>query len=262
MEGQWADTPILSRVTLPNLRWLGFQGASAFLEAFLPQVTIPLFEKFQIYLEDRHTYAIQTLHQFINTLGNLQFNTTTLVFLNDYVNVMGYPHKGAKMYNLCVSYGASNFDWQVRSIAQVCHMIRTIFSAVEHLSLEYDRHFIYPSWNCEPDRSQWRELLRSFGSAKTLYVDGELVEQLSRVLQPGEGESSLELLPELQELSYPAIASSLDVFTPFIDARRRAGRSVTTVHTSFEGITGLGCVSKCSTIVRTTTHTPASFDFC
>jgi hypothetical protein len=103
---------------------------------------------------------------------------------------------------------------------------------VEHLSLKYDRQFISSFWNSEPERRQWRKLLGSFGSVKTLFVAGELVGQLSHALQPGKGESPMELLPELQELSYPAISSSLqvDAFTPFLDARQRAGCPVTIIH--------------------------------
>jgi hypothetical protein len=49
VERQLLRTPITMRVTLPNLRWLAFQGASAYLEALLPQVTIPRLEKLQVY---------------------------------------------------------------------------------------------------------------------------------------------------------------------------------------------------------------------
>ena len=100
----------------------------------------------------------------------------------------------------------------------------------EHLTLKYDGRFRSSCWDREPDRTQWRELLGSFGSVKTIHVDSELVGQLSRALRPGKGESPVVLLPELQELSYPATPSSLDTFTPFINARQKAGCPVTMVH--------------------------------
>jgi hypothetical protein len=126
--------------------------------------------------------------------------------------------------------GGGHLDWQVASAAQVLHTLKAVFSAVEHLTLKYDRHSISSEWNNEADRTQWRELFGLFGNVKTLCVDGELVGQLSRALLPGEGESPTELLPELQELTYSAIGSSLDVFTPFIDARQKAGRPVIMIH--------------------------------
>lgn len=130
------------------------------------------------------------------------------------------------MYTLSMSLGGRHLDWQVASAAQVFNQLKTVFSAVEHLTLKYDRR-TKSSWYTEADRTQWHELLGSFANVKTLFVSGDLVGQLSCALQPCEGESPMDLLPELQELSYSAIASSLNVFTPFIDARQKAGRPVT-----------------------------------
>jgi hypothetical protein len=151
----------------------------------------------------------------------------------DVFTLVAYPHKGARMFTLSMLLSGRHLDWQVASAAQVFHMLGAVFSAVEHLTLEYfpDRLSISSEWNNEADRTQWRELLGSFGSVKTLSVDNDLVGQISRALQPGEGESPTELLPELQELSYSAIGSSLIVFTPFINARQNAGRPVTMIHT-------------------------------
>jgi hypothetical protein len=121
--------------------------------------------------------------------------------------------------------GGRRLDWQVTSAAA----LGTVSSSVEHLTLETDRPFISSESDDEADHTQWRELLGSFGNVKTLQVGYGLVEQLSRALQPGEGESPTELLPELQELSYFSTGASLDEFTPFIDAFQNAGRPITVV---------------------------------
>jgi hypothetical protein len=60
---------------------------------------------------------------------------------------------------------------------------------------------------------------------KTLRVDdGQhgLVEELSRCLQPGDGELPFELLPELQELEYSGSGNNNieEAFTSFIDIRQ------------------------------------------
>ena len=224
VEGQLLRTPILTHVTLPNLRWLGFQGANAYLEAFLPQITTPLLEKLQLYFFNEPTYSIPHLRQFMSTARNLRLNTTTFTFREDHLSVKAYPHKGARVYSLSMSLGGRHLDHQV---AQVFHTLSTIFSAAEHLTLESNR----PSseWINGANRTQWRELLGSFINVKTLFVVNELVGLLSRIVQPGEEESPLELLPELKELSYSAIGASHDAFTPFIDARQKAGCPVTLV---------------------------------
>ena len=84
-------------------------------------------------------------------------------------------------------------------------------------------HRTRSEWVNQADHAQWRELLGLFGNVKTLFLDGRLVGKLSRALQPGEGESSTDLLLELQELSSSTKASFLDVFPPFIrvDARQK-----------------------------------------
>ena len=136
------------------------------------------------------------------------------------------------MYTLSVSLCGRGLDWQIASAAQVCRTLRTVFSSVEHLAIKYYGHNKSSRNGVVPDRTQWRELLGSFVNVKTLFVGRDYVGQLSNALQPGEGESPTELLPELQELSCPAINPPVDGFTPFIDARQRAGRPVTIIHAS------------------------------
>jgi hypothetical protein len=227
IEKQLLRTPIMTRITLPNLRWLGFKGASADLEALLPHVALPLLEKLQVYFFDQLTYSISHLRQFMSTAENLWHNIITLAFHPQCVEVMAYPHEGARMYTLSMSLGGRS--WQVRSAIRGFHTLRTVFSTVEHLSLKYDRRIESPR-RIEPDRTQWRELLGLFVNVKTLFVDGRLVRQLSHALQPSTQESPTELLPELQELSCPVMASSDNAFIPFIDARQKAGIPVTIIN--------------------------------
>jgi hypothetical protein len=222
-------TPSMTRVTLPNLHWFGFRGTTTYLEALLPSVTMPLLDKLHVYLFNRMVYSIPHLQQFMSTAGNLRLKTIMLTFCEYYLSVKAYPHNGAKMCTLDMTLGGRHFDWQVVSAVQVFHALGKVFSAVEHLTLEYERDIISSEWNNQAGLSQWRELLGPFGKVKTLFVDGELVEQLSRALHTDEEESSTELLPELQELSSSAQGSSLNVFTPFVGARQRAGRPVTII---------------------------------
>jgi len=60
-------------------------------------------------------------------------------------------------------------------------------------------------------------------------VDKDLVGQLSRSLQSDDGESVLEMLPELKELSYLAPRDIGDAFGAFVDARLNAGCPVALV---------------------------------
>ena len=222
-------TPVLTRVTLPNLRWLGFKGDSGYLDVILPYITLPLLEKLQIHFFTQLTYRVSNLRQFMITAENIRPDTIELTFLSQWVELLGYPHQGARMYTLSLSFDHQILHGQVESATQVFQILRETFSVAEHLTLKYNG----PSnlWqHIEPNDMQWRELLRSFVNLKTLFVDGCLVETLSRVLQPFPGESPTELLPELQELSCPLMVNLVNAFTPFIDARQKAGRPVTMIN--------------------------------
>jgi hypothetical protein len=110
-------------------------------------------------------------------------------------------------------------------------------STVEHLSLEHKVHSWSSEEHNEVDCTEWRQLLRSFSNVKTLRVDDGLVKELSRTLRLDDGEHPLELLPELQELTYPGSGDTGDTFTSFIDARQNAGRPVSLVCSSPRPVT-------------------------
>jgi hypothetical protein len=234
VERQLSRTPIMTPVALPNLRWLGFGGTSAYLETLLPWITTPLLQTLHVRLFNRMIYSIPHLRQFMSAARNLSLKTVSLTvrinFDEDCLWVNAYPHTGAGTYTFCIQLGGKHLDWQVVSAAQVFQALGTVFSAVEYLILEYDDgRNILSEWDRQADRTYWRELLRPFDKVKTLRVENKLVEPVSRALQTGEGESPTELLPELQDIAYSREGAS-SAFTLFIDARQKAGFPVTMHH--------------------------------
>ncbi|KAH9981810.1 hypothetical protein BJV74DRAFT_887316 [Russula compacta] len=228
VEMQLLDTPIMTHVTLPNLRWFGFCGVSAYLEALLARMTTPFLEKFQIQFSHQPILSVPHLQEFISTAKNLKLSSAAsarMGFSTWDVWMTVFPHTRAKMYSLDIAVGSGHLDSQVASVVQLFNSLGEVFSAVERLTIEYKRHSISSEWNNEADRTQWRELFRSFSNVKTLRVDDGIVTQLSDSLRSDDGESPMDVLPELKELSYPA--SGGDPFTAFIDARQKAGHPVT-----------------------------------
>lgn len=104
-----------------------------------------------------------------------------------------------------------------------------MISAVEHLTLEYEEHSQSSETHNDVDRTEWRKILGSFRNVKTLHVDDGLVNGFSRCLRLDDGEHTLELLPELQDLTYSGGNNAGDAFASFIDARQNAGRPVTLI---------------------------------
>lgn len=229
IERQLSRMPIV-HVTLPNLRWFGFRGVSAYLEALLPRIAAPLLEKLQILFSSQLTFSVPHLLEFIRPAENLRFSSARLIFHEGGISTRVYPYEGAKMYALFVNVGCKQIDWQVASAAQILNTLKSVFSSVEHLTLECEMDAMSLEWHHETDPAHWRKLLESFNDMKTLFVDTGLAGDLSRSLQLDDGEPlSVELLPELKEVSYSAIDDADATFTPFIDARQKAGRPVTLV---------------------------------
>ncbi|KAF8492325.1 hypothetical protein F5888DRAFT_904470 [Russula emetica] len=237
VERQLRRTPNMTHVTLPNLRFFAFQAVSAYSEAILSRITASHLENFQICYFKQLTFPVPELLQFMGRAESLRFDRAESHFYNERVFVKANP-PGTNMSTDAFSINVDSWhlDWQVFSVAQIFNALSQIFSAVEHLSLVHQVHSLSSEEHNEVDRTDWRKLLRSFSNVKTLRVHHGLVEELSRCLRLDDGEHPLELLPELQELTYSGSGNrdAGDAFTPFIDARRNAGRPVTLIKSNRE----------------------------
>ena len=228
VERQIIHTPITTHITLPNLRLFWFRGVSAYLEAVVCRITTPRLDNLEIRLFEQLTFSIPRFTQFMNTTENLRFDKAVIAFKDKEIN-MDLFFRDANMFVLVVEVYCGHLDWQVSSVAQISNALSQAFSTVEHLILGHEVHSQSSEEHNNVDRIEWRNLLRSFSNVKTLRVEDGLVEELSNCLQLEDGELPLELLPELQELTYSASHDVGDAFTSFVDARQNAGRPVTLV---------------------------------
>ncbi|KAF8502388.1 hypothetical protein F5888DRAFT_1671564 [Russula emetica] len=161
---------------------------------------------------------------------NLRFDRAEFEFDSEQVYVkVNPPETNMSMDAFSIFVDCWHLDWQVSSVAQIFNALSQILSAVEHLTLAHKVHSRSSEEHNEVDRTEWRKLLRSFSNVKTLQIKDGLVRELSRCLPLEDGERPLELLPELQELTYPGSGNANDAFTSFIDARQNAGRPVTLI---------------------------------
>jgi len=167
--------------------------------------------------------------QFMGRTKNFRFDRAWFNFSSKlvYAEVNLPETKPVPAFSIIVN--CRHLDGQVSSVAQIFTSLSEIFSAVEHLTLT---HKVYSrSSDNEVDRTEWHKLLRSFSNVKTFSVHRQLVEELSRCLRLEDGEHPLELLPELQKLTYYLGSDNAydDAFTPFIDSRQNTGRPVTLI---------------------------------
>ena len=231
VERQLTHTPITTHITLPNLRLFLFKGASAYLEAFIYQITAPRLKRLHIQFFKEPTFSISRLVQFMNTTEKPRFGNAMIVFKDNHIDVLMSSRREANRYIFNVTVYCSHFD-QVSFVAQICNALSQVLSTVEHLLLQRKVDGQLSEEHNDVDRIEWRNLLRSFSNAKTLHVEDGLVEELSRCLRLEDGEPPLELLPELQKLTYLDSGDLGDAFASFIDARQNAGRPVSLVSRS------------------------------
>ena len=232
IERQLTHAPIITSVTLPNFRLLRFCGVSAYLEALVDRITTPRLEKLKIEFFHQFTFSIPRLLQFMSTSKGLEFESAKFWFYDERVYVEVHPRGESKTYALSINIDCCHLDWQVTSVTQIFNPLCQMFSAVEHLTFQHEKHSRSSEEHNEVDRTEWRKLLRSFRNVKTHYIGSGLVEQLSRCLELEDGELPLELLRELQELTYSGSGDAGGAFTSFIDTHQNADRTITLVRRS------------------------------
>jgi hypothetical protein len=164
----------------------------------------------------------------MDTTENLRFDSAELEFFDERVLVEMYSRE-SETHVFSTRVYCWHLDWQVSSVAQILNALSQLFSAVEHLTLEHEEHSQSSETHNEVDHTEWRKVLSSFRNVKTLHIDDGLVSGLSRCLRLDDGEHTLDLLPELQDLTYSGSNNAGDAFASFIDARQNAGRPVTLI---------------------------------
>ena len=224
-----SDTPIKTRVTLPNLRWFQFEGSGTYMEAVVHRIIAPCLEKLNIQLNNEITLPVPHLAQFMNTTNNLRFDSAAFEISRNRGSVMLYLREEPEVYSLSIT--VLDFSWHrdmqvLSSVGQIFNSLSQKISTVEHLSLE---HKASPEEHDEPevDPGEWRKFLRLFRCVKTLSIDDRLVEEVSRCLESDDGERPSELFPVLQELTYSGNNHTSGAFTSFVNARQNTGHPVT-----------------------------------
>jgi len=127
------------------------------------------------------------------------FRSATITFSSRGVSVGVSPREKTSVHPFHIHAICNHLDWQVGCASQIFNAFRTVFSAIEGLTLEYGGHRIASELSQDEDYPELRELLTSFSNLKTLRMDDELVQLLTRSRQLEDGNSPWELLPELRE---------------------------------------------------------------
>jgi len=226
------NAPMATYLTLPNLRLFTFWGASAYLEALLPQMRTPLLETLNVHFFNQLIVSLPRLLEFITITENLRFDDVTFVFFREGVSAMAFPNTRTGLTSFYIDVWCGHLDWQVSSMAQIFSVLGPLFSTVVKLTLDYTEHSLSSEWHNQANRTQWRELLGSFRNVETLCVHKDLFGEVSHTLQL-DGDPPLEILPELKELVCPVGSCDDRAFASFIQDRSVAGRPINVIEDAF-----------------------------
>lgn len=226
VEKQMSHEPIMTHVSLPNLRRFAFEGDRAYFEALLPWLTMVLLEKLKIVFFREPTFHVPHLLQLLTLAESCSFGLVDLTFYEEFVSVMAHP-SGAVGLNFSVLYlDDRSFHRQLNSAVRIFNSLGTLFSAVENLTLGHERNTGSEDQDTDADRTRWCKLLRTFPNVTSLCIEDRRTGELSRSLQFGLGESPMDLLPQLRKL---LSHDDVGIFSAFADARQKAGRPVSLV---------------------------------
>ena len=232
IEKQLTHAPNIPPITLPNLHFIKFRGASSYLEELVHRITTPRLKMLQIEFFYQPSFSVPRLMQFIDASENIRFRDHVVLSFSDKDVNVGVSPLGNNVYALGIRTLCCHLDWQVSSATQFSNSLSQRFSAVENLTLQHWVHNESSEEHNEVDRTEWRNLLRLFSNVKHLGVGKGLFKDISRCLQLEDEELPLGLLPELKELMCFGSSDSSDAgahsaFASFIHARRNAGHPVT-----------------------------------
>jgi len=202
--------------------------------AFMPQLeNLTLGFKSPIPTRNIERLSLKTLIGTHITLPNLRllFFHGVSAYLEGLLVILTMDSlKGGRFVPFKVTVGCRQVDWQVSAAAQIFNVLVPVLSMVEDLAFVYEEHDPLSEQHNGINRTQWRNLLRSFNCVKAFRIPENLISHLSHSFQLEDGESPMELLPELKELVYEKEGDPGDAFTPFINARQIAGHPVALIH--------------------------------
>ena len=184
--------PPPTRVLLPVLTVLEFQGSVIYLEDFVARIDAPLLNYLNIAFFRELVYHSPQLTQFISrTPMSKTHDEARVVFSNRDIWVKlpqtsdGKPHVGIT----CITS-----SWRLLSLAHVCTVtfLQALLPAVERLYILEDGCW---DWQGNIEDIGWPELFSLFTAVKELYISSEFMPCIASTLV-----ILTELLPALQTL--------------------------------------------------------------
>jgi hypothetical protein len=220
-----------SRVVLPALTDLTFEGMTDYSEDFLPRIDTPMLNKFSMSFLLGPVFDVPHFKQFISRANALKPPKVARVRFDPWSISLEISQQHG-----ILETSFPRIDWQVDSIALVCGQLSPFRSPIERFDLIAIQP---PSVTGEDDivTTQLLELFRHFTAIQSLRVSKSIVSHVATALQELIEERATEVLPNLRDLFLggSAIPEAVrEVMQQFVTARQLSGQPVAVHHGEFE----------------------------
>ena len=192
------DPPRQTRVVLPALNHLQFQGASTYLEDFVALLETPLLNNLGIVFFIHDIFHVGHLCEFIDRAENFKPLEQALIELRcrTFTITLRSPSR------LFLEIRCNMEKWGVSLLAQLCNDLSPHLSHVERLEIRG----VPPaaqSWPGDAESAQWVKLFHPFTAVQSLHVSKLMTPLVAAVLQEQPTlsvECLTDLLPSLRDL--------------------------------------------------------------
>jgi hypothetical protein len=225
-----------TRIVLPALTELWFNGVSEYLEDLVVRIDAPLLDKLAITFFHQLLFDTPRLGQFISRTPNFKTYDEARVQFSDWDVHFTLPQKINRDRKLDIHILGNHPDWQLSSVAQVISSSfpQALIFAVERLYIfDFGHSFSRPHWQDDVESGQWLELLHPFTAVKDFYLSQELPPLIAPTLQALVGERATEVLPALQTLFFKETLPSgpiQEIIGKFVTERELSSHPITLSH--------------------------------
>ena len=213
-----ADPP--TRIVLPALTFLGFRGASEYLEDLVARTDTPRLASIQIKYFNQLVFQVSQLFRFIGrtqiieqAMDALVYSTPSEIRLS--LRSGPWEHRRTSLY---LHISCRGLDWQVMHLAEVLSQSFAVLPNVHHLSI-FERG-LPPRWQDEMDDIEWSAHFCQFTALETLRVSGQQRGHVAHTLNNVTVEMVPDILPALRLLFFEDGPVGVE---KFITARQLAG---------------------------------------
>ena len=230
--------PRPTRIVLPALTKLTFQGAYEYLEDLLAPIDTPLLYRLYIVFFTDLTFDVPQLHRLIGYVAGFKvLDHADILILDGAIRLDldrqtgEVDHRPAPLLGLQIN--CRELDRQLSSLAQVCGSSFPLISALEVLKIREAKNLPSSHWNDDVENAQWVELLDPFTAVKNLYLTGQIARHVCGALQELPEEMTTEVLPALRNLFVDgpgSLENTREAIRPFVAARQVSGHPVAIEH--------------------------------